>query len=65
MDGKVVAIFGFEQEGLAQAVALRDKGVKVVVSLRQGSSDTDWREAGFDIISIYEAADQADIFQVW
>lgn len=65
MEGKVVAIFGFEHEGLNQALMLRNNGVKVVVALRQGSSDHAWKDAGFNIISIYDAADEADIFQVW
>jgi len=65
MDGKVVAIFGYEYEGLEQARMLRAGGVEVLVALRQGSSSKMWEEAGFDITNIYDAADRADIFQVW
>lgn len=65
MRGKIVAIFGYDDEGFEQARVLRDNGIQVIVSLRQGSSSDRWVEAGFPIISIWDAADQAEIFQVW
>lgn len=63
--GKVVAIFGYEDLGLEQAHQLRQKGIEVIVTLREGSSLGRWAQEGFSIVSLWEAADQADVFQVW
>ncbi|MDF2682240.1 MAG: ketol-acid reductoisomerase [Brevibacillus sp.] len=65
MQGKIVAIFGYCEEGFEQARVLRGSGIQVIVALRQGSSSDIWVEAGFPIVSIWDAADQAEIFQVW
>jgi len=63
--GRVVAICGYQYEGLAQARWLRENGVEVIVALREGFSQEMWEREGFEIVSIFEAADRADIFQVW
>lgn len=65
MLGKIVAIFPYCKEGFEQARVLRDNGIQIIVSLRHGSSSDIWVEAGFPIVSIWDAADQAEIFQVW
>ncbi|MED1796692.1 hypothetical protein [Brevibacillus nitrificans] len=63
--GKVVAIFAYENLGLEQAQRLRGQGIEVIVTLRQGSSVGRWLEEGFSLVSLWDAADQADVFQVW
>ncbi|MDF2684461.1 MAG: ilvC [Brevibacillus sp.] len=63
--GKVVAIFAYEDLGLEQAQRLREQGIQVIVTLRQGSSLGRWMEEGFCLVSLWDAADQADVFQVW
>lgn len=67
LTGKTVAIFGTGIEGLEQAKRLRNNGIRVLVSLREGvkSPTSVWTDEGFDIVSIYEAVDQSQVVQVW
>jgi ketol-acid reductoisomerase len=67
LKGKTVAIFGSGIEGLEQAKKLRDLGIRVVVSLREGTNTPAkmWTDEGFEIISIYDAANQSQVVQVW
>jgi ketol-acid reductoisomerase len=66
-NGKTVAILGYRNNGgQQQAQSLRDKGIRVVIGLRQ--EDEYWNQAkldGFDVFVIWEAVEQADIAQVW
>ncbi|MCH5584462.1 ketol-acid reductoisomerase [Shimazuella sp. AN120528] len=62
--GKTVAVVGYGSQGHAQAQNLRDSGVKVVIGLRPGKS---WEQAendGFQVLSVDEAAKQADVIQI-
>ena len=63
---KKVAIIGYGSQGHAHAQNLRDSGVaEVVVALREGSaSAAKAREAGFDVKSVAEAAQWADLVMV-
>ncbi|KIL37362.1 hypothetical protein SD71_01420 [Cohnella kolymensis] len=67
LKGKTVAIFGTGIEGLEQAKRLRNNGIPVLVSLREGvkSPTTMWTDEGFEIVSIYEAVDKSQVVQVW
>lgn len=66
LKGKTVAIFGSGSEGIEHARKLRANGIKVLVALRQGTPPAkEWEEEGYDIVSIYEAADKAQVIQVW
>jgi ketol-acid reductoisomerase len=66
LQGKTVAIFGSGKEGIDHARMLRDNGIRVLVALREGTPATpEWREEGFQVVSVYEAADQAQVIQVW
>lgn len=60
LDGKTMAILGYGNQGRAQALNLRDSGLKVVV----GNQEDSYREQavadGFDPMSIAEAAAIAD-----
>jgi len=58
---KRIAIIGYGNQGRAQALNLRDSGLKVVVGVREGPS---WEQAsrdGLEVCSIEEAASSADI----
>ncbi|OBX18327.1 ketol-acid reductoisomerase [Erythrobacter sp. QSSC1-22B] len=63
---KKVAIIGYGSQGHAHAQNLRDSGVtEVVVALRDGStSAAKAREAGFEVKSVAEAAQWADLVMV-
>jgi ketol-acid reductoisomerase len=63
---KTVAILGYNMDGQEQAQKLRDRGIKVVVGLREG--DPCWDEAekdGFSVFDLWNAVDEADVIQVW
>lgn len=67
LKGKTVAILGYRKDGGQQrAQFLRDNGIKVVIGLRQ--QDEVWTDAvqdGYDVYTVWDATEQADIMQVW
>ncbi|WP_019242800.1 MULTISPECIES: ketol-acid reductoisomerase [Bacillus] len=64
LQGKTVAIVGYGSQGHAHAQNLRDSGVKVVIGLRQGRSWNKAVEDGFEVYSVKEAVEQADVIQI-
>jgi len=59
---KRVAVIGYGAQGHAHALNLRDSGVDVVVALHQGSqSAAKASAAGFDVVSVAEAARARDV----
>lgn len=65
LEGKKVAVIGYGSQGHAQAQNLKDSGVDVIVGLRKESSS--WskaEEAGLQVFTVIEAAEQADIIQI-
>lgn len=62
---KTVAIIGYGSQGRAQALNLRDSGIKVVLGLRpQGPSWKRATEEGFEVLTIDEAARRGDIIHM-
>jgi ketol-acid reductoisomerase len=62
LDGKVISIIGYGSQGRAQALNLRDSGVKVVLGLRENGLS--WKKAeddGFKPYPIAKAAEEGDI----
>jgi len=62
---KTVAVMGYGNQGKAQALNMRDSGLKVILGLRP--SGESWRRAkeeGFQVYEISEAAKKADIIHV-
>ncbi|KGP75058.1 ketol-acid reductoisomerase [Desulfosporosinus sp. Tol-M] len=65
LKGKVIAVMGFGSQGHAQAQNLKDSGLKVLVADLPGS--VNWKravEAGMEVMTVPEAAAQADIIQI-
>ncbi len=65
LKGKTVAVIGYGIQGRAQALNLRDSGIKVIVSQRKGSQN--YKQAlkdGFSPVSAFEAAKKADVIQI-
>ncbi len=59
---KAVAVIGYGAQGHAHALNLRDAGVRVIVALHAGARRAaDAREAGFEIVSVSEATQRADV----
>ncbi|QNE89460.1 ketol-acid reductoisomerase [Corynebacterium incognita] len=65
IQAKKVGVVGFGSQGHAHAMNLRDSGVAVKVGLREGSKSGDAaREAGFEVASVAEVAQWADVVMV-
>lgn len=65
LEGKVVGIVGFGNQGRAQALNLRDSGVEVVVALRDGSPSRDEAvREGLACISPEEIAAAAEVISL-
>ncbi len=64
LTGKTIAIMGFGAQGRNQALCLRDSGVHVIIGVRQGKSFTAAQEDGFEVMSVKDAAEKADIIQI-
>lgn len=62
--GKTVAVLGYGNQGRAQALNLRDSGVKVIVGNRHDEYREQAVQDGFEPIGILEAAEAADILLV-
>jgi ketol-acid reductoisomerase len=62
IDGKIVAVVGFGNQGRAQALNLRDSGIEVRVGLRETSPRAgEAREAGLPVLPPPAAASEADL----
>jgi len=67
LNGKTIAIIGYGNQGSAQALCLRDSGVKVIIGeteILNGVKNPSWeraKEAGFEVYDIATAAAKADI----
>jgi ketol-acid reductoisomerase len=70
LSGKTIAIIGYGNQGSAQALCLRDAGVKVIIGETEelgGKKNPSWKnakEAGFETCDISTAASQADIIHL-
>lgn len=65
IQGKKVAVIGYGSQGHAHALNLMDSGVDVRVGLRSGSSsEAAAREAGLNVVSVSQAAKEADLIMI-
>ena len=64
LNGKTVAVIGYGSQGTAQALCMRDSGVKVIIGSRKGPSFDRAVNDGFQVMSAAEAAAQADIIHI-
>ena len=59
LSGKTVAVIGYGNQGAAQALCMRDSGVKVIIgSIKDASYDKAIQD-GFEVLPIAEAAARA------
>jgi len=62
---KTVAIIGYGIQGRGQALCLRDSGVNVIVSQREGGPNYDLaKKDGFDPVAAEVAAEKANVIQI-
>ena len=62
LSGKTVAVLGYGSQGHAHAQNLKESGVSVIIGLHEGSkSRSVAQNDGFDVYSVAEAANRADI----
>src|SRR5687768_723189 len=60
--GRRVAIIGYGNQGRAQALNLRDSGVRVAIGLAEGSASRGRAEADdFDVMTAAQASEKADV----
>ena len=65
LEGVTVGVAGFGNQGMAQALCLRDSGVSVVVALREGSPSFETAaKEGLRCVGPDELADAADIISL-
>ncbi|MBI1386085.1 MAG: ketol-acid reductoisomerase [Rhizobiales bacterium] len=61
LEGRTVCIFGYGNQGRAQALNMRDSGIEVIVGSRSDASAEQCREDGFAVHPLAEAAARADV----
>ena len=64
LNGKVIAVIGYGSQGRAQAQSMRDSGLNVIIGVRKGPSFEAAKEDGFKVMSVSEAAKEADIIHM-
>ncbi len=65
LKSRKIAIIGYGSQGHAHAQNLRDSGMDVVVGLREGSGSWEKaKEAGFNVMSVDDAAKWADTIMI-
>jgi len=65
LKNETIAIIGYGSQGHAQAQNLKDSGINVIIGLKDGSkSKKGAEEAGFEVLSVRDAAKKATIIQI-
>lgn len=64
LDGRRVAIFGYGNQGRAQALNLRDSGVDLIIGQREGKSADLAREDAMIVFPVDEAASRCDVLML-
>ena len=63
-NNKKVAVIGYGSQGHAHSQNLRDSGVDVIIGIRPGKSADKAKEDGFEVFTVKEAAEQADVVMI-
>jgi ketol-acid reductoisomerase len=64
LESKTVSVIGFGNQGRAQALNLRDHGVRVIVGNQEDAYREKARQDHFEVFSISEAASQGDFIML-
>ena len=61
---QTIGVIGYGNQGRAQALNLKDSGLNVIVGVRSDETQGQARQDGFEVVSIQEAADRAQIIMM-
>ena len=61
---KTIAVIGYGAQGRAQALCMKDSGLNVIMGLRPGKSFDKATEEGFEVMSVKEASEKADVIHI-
>lgn len=64
LDGKTVAVIGYGSQGTAQALCMRDSGVKVIIGTTRGAANHRAADEGFEVCDVDEATKRADVIHI-
>jgi ketol-acid reductoisomerase len=64
LKNKTLAVIGYGSQGHAHALNLRESGMNVIVGLRPGKSAEKAKNDGFEVLSVAEAAERADVIMI-
>ena len=64
LNGKTIAVIGYGSQGRAQALCMRDSGLNVIIGVRKGKSFDAAVQDGFKVVTVNEAAKEADIIHI-
>ena len=64
LNGKTIAVIGYGSQGRAQSLCMRDSGLNVIVGVRPGKSFDAAVQDGFKVLSVAQAAEEADIIHI-
>jgi len=64
LKNKRIAVIGYGSQGHAQAQNLNDSGLDVVVGVRRGKSWDKAKADGLEVLSVKDAAAEADVIQI-
>ena len=64
LNGKTIAVIGYGSQGRAQALCMRDSGLNVIIGIRPGKSFDAAVQDGFKVLSVTDAAKEADIIHI-
>ena len=64
LQDKTIAVMGYGAQGRAQALCMKDSGLNVIIGLREGKSFDTAKAEGFEVLSVKDAAEKADIIHI-
>ncbi|WFS63371.1 ketol-acid reductoisomerase [Pseudodesulfovibrio thermohalotolerans] len=67
LEDKTIAVIGYGSQGHAQSMNMRESGMKIIVGAGDRTRHSSWNKAeadGFEVFSIEEAVEKADIVHI-
>jgi len=64
IQAQTIGVIGYGNQGRAQALNLKDSGLKVIIGVRSDETQEQAIEDGFEVFSLREAAEQAQILMI-